>query len=67
MTECLRTRAMSVHACQVASVVSDSVQPYGQQPARLLCPWALGAFKLSQCFSIGVHTQLHQNFLEVIF
>ena len=25
--------------CSVASVVWDSVQPYGLQPARLLCPW----------------------------
>ena len=25
--------------CLTASVVSDSVQPYGLQPARLLCPW----------------------------
>ena len=27
-----------MHTCSVASVVSDSVQPYGQQPSRLLCP-----------------------------
>ena len=26
-------------AKQVASVMSNSVQPYGLQPARLLCPW----------------------------
>ena len=26
-------------ACQVASVMSDSVQPHGLQPTRLLCPW----------------------------
>ena len=25
--------------CLVTSVVSDSVQPHGLQPARLLCPW----------------------------
>ena len=25
--------------CKVTSVVSDSVRPYGLQPARLLCPW----------------------------
>ena len=25
--------------CQVALVVSDSLQPYGLYPARLLCPW----------------------------
>ena len=29
---------MCVHACKVTSVVSDSVWPYGLQPARLLCP-----------------------------
>ena len=28
-----------MHACQVTSVVSDSMRPYGQQPNRLLCPW----------------------------
>ena len=26
-------------ACSVASVVSNSLQPYGPWPARLLCPW----------------------------
>ena len=25
--------------CAVASVVTDSLQPYGLSPARLLCPW----------------------------
>ena len=28
-----------MHACLAASVVSDSVRPYGLQPARFLCPW----------------------------
>ena len=27
------------NVCEVASVMSDSVQPYGLQPPRLLCPW----------------------------
>ena len=27
-----------MHACKVASVVSDCVRPNGQQPTRLLCP-----------------------------
>ena len=27
-----------MHACLVASVMSDSVRLYGQQPTRLLCP-----------------------------
>ena len=26
-------------ACSVTSVLSDSLQPYGLYPARLLCPW----------------------------
>ena len=29
----------SACACQVASVVSDSLRPTGLQPTRLLCPW----------------------------
>ena len=29
---------LCVHA-KSPSVVSDSLQPYGMQPARLLCPW----------------------------
>ena len=28
-----------MHACSVASVMSDSVRPYGLSPARLFCPW----------------------------
>ena len=28
-----------VCACSVMSVLSDSLQPYGLQPDRLLCPW----------------------------
>ena len=28
-----------MRACQVLSVVSDSLQRYGLLPARLLCPW----------------------------
>ena len=27
-----------MHTCQVASVMSKSVQPHGQQPTSLLCP-----------------------------
>ena len=31
---------VSVHAaCQFASIVFDSLQPYGLYPARILCPW----------------------------
>ena len=28
-----------MHACSVASVMSNSLRPYGLQPTRLLCPW----------------------------
>ena len=28
-----------VHVCYVASVMSDSLQPNGLEPARRLCPW----------------------------
>ena len=34
-----RKNKLLLNMCSVASVVSDSVQPYGLQPARLLCPW----------------------------
>ena len=29
----------NMRACSVASVMSDSLPPYGLQPTRLLCPW----------------------------
>ena len=32
-------RDIFVHACQVASVMSDSLQPHELQPTRPLCPW----------------------------
>ena len=28
-----------LRACSATSVASDSVQPHGLEPARLLCPW----------------------------
>ena len=31
--------ALSLHACLVAPVMSDSLRPCGPQPSRLLCPW----------------------------
>ena len=30
---------LCMHACSLASAVSDSLQPQGLQPARILCPW----------------------------
>ena len=32
-------QTVGMHACYVASVVSDSLWPHGPYPARLLCPW----------------------------
>ena len=34
-----RVNILGVCACSVASVMSDSLQSYGLQPTRLLCPW----------------------------
>ena len=33
------TQIRCMYACKVASVMSNSVWPYGLQPTRLLCPW----------------------------
>ena len=30
---------LCMHACKVASVMSDSLQPHGLEPARHFCPW----------------------------
>ena len=39
--------------CLVASVMSDSVQPYGLQPARHLCPWdSLGGSTGVGCYAL---------------
>ena len=35
----VRGHDQHVRACWVASVVSNCLQPYGLQPASLLCPW----------------------------
>ena len=41
------------YCCQVASVVSDSVQPHRRQPTRILCPW----------YSVGKNTGVGCHFL----
>ena len=38
LTDLLEPNAC-MHACYVISVVSDSLQHYGLQSTRLLCPW----------------------------
>ena len=45
--------------CWVTSVVSDSVQPYGLQPARLLCPWD----SLGESIRVGCHAFFQGIFL----
>ena len=44
-------------ACLVASVVSDSLQPYGPWPARLLCPWN----SPGKNTGVGCHFLLHDK------
>ena len=34
-----KLKSPCLHACYVASVMSDSVRPYVTQTSRLLCPW----------------------------
>ena len=36
---CFKPSNRFVHACSVASVVSNALGPYGLWPPRLLCPW----------------------------
>ena len=46
-----------MQACSVALVVSDSVQPHGQQPTRLLCPWDF----LGKSTGVGCHFLLQSG------
>ena len=45
--------------CLVASVMHNSVRPYGLQPARLLCPWD----SLGKSTRVGCHALLQGIFL----
>ena len=47
-----------VHA-RVISVMSDSAQPYGLQPARLFCPWD----SPGKSIGVGCHGLPHEIFL----
>ena len=49
--------------CYVASAVSDSVLPYGQQPTRLLCPWN----SPDQNSQVGCHFLLHFSNLHSFY
>ena len=48
------------HACQVASVMSDSVWPYGQQPTRFLWPHD----SLGKNVGVGCHFHLGPLYWE---
>ena len=49
-----------MHACQVASAVSDSVRLHRQQPTRLLCSWDCPGKNTG----VGCHFLLH--FLGIV-
>ena len=53
--------------CQVASVMSDSMQPHRRQPTRLLCPWGppgkntgVGCNFLLQCMKVKSESEVIQ-------
>ena len=49
-----------MHACEVASVMSESLQPYGLQPTRLLCVHGISQDKNT---GVGYHFPLQGIFL----
>ena len=58
--------------CCVASVVSDSVQPHGLQPTRLLHPWdspgkntRVGCHFLLQCMKVESESEVAQSCLTL--
>ena len=60
------------HVCQVASVVSNSVQPHGLQPTRLPCPWdspgkntGVGCHFLLQCMKVESESEVTQSCLTL--
>ena len=59
--------------CQVTSVVSDSLQPHGHEPTRLLCPWdspgkntGMGCHVLLQGILPDLGMNPHLLFLSVL-
>ena len=47
-----------MHACLVATVVSDSLRPNGPQPSKLLCPWDFPGTNTG----VGCHALLQEIF-----
>ena len=59
-------------ACQVASVVSNSMWPHGLQPSRLLYPWdspgnntGVGCHFLLQCMKVESESEVTQSCLTL--
>ena len=57
-----------VHACSVASLMSDCLWPCGSYPARLLCPWdspgkniGVGCHFLLQCMKVKSEGEVAQS------
>ena len=60
----LLIRRLCMHACKVASVMSNSVRPHRQQPTRLCCPQD----SVGKNTGVGCHFLLHQDYtLPLIF
>ena len=48
-----------LYVCWITSVMSHSLQPHGQEPARLLCPWDSSGYNTG----VGCHALLQGIFL----
>ena len=57
MCVCMYTHT-HICCCMVASVTSDSLQSYGLQPTRLLCPWN----SAGKNTGVGYHALLQRIF-----
>ena len=55
----LKREEIYVCECSVASVIYDSLQPFGLQPTRLLSPWD----SPGKNTGVGCHTLLQEIFL----
>ena len=59
---------LSVCVCVTLSVVSDSLQPHGLKPARLLCPWDFPGKNIGEgCHFLLQGIFLSQGYVVLIF
>ena len=68
LKSCRHNCFKSCYCCQVASVVSDSAQPYRWQPTRLPRPWdspgkntGVGCHFLLQCMKVESESEVAQS------